>query len=670
MLSFLLVFLTGLQSPVSFPDSVRNAISTTQNDSIKAVLYYDLAKHYYGYEQDTAILYAQTAIQLAERLGLEKIKGNALNIMGVAQLIGSDYEEALKTHLQALKIRKILKDSIGMLESNLNIGNVYYRNGEMGKAAEMYETALVFGIAIKNLRGQSMIYNNLGNYYKDLWSQTQKKEYLEEALNYLHQSLRIKEELKDNNGLVNTLTQLSELSLDDRELAKGYLVRALSIADASQDTENKLAVLHELSNYYLTEKNFALAEDYASQAYRIAKDAGSDFYISLSAEYLVKSALGQNDHKSAYEYLQAKIESDKSLFNDSRQKIREELLIQYESEKKELENHRLTQAQEYLDLSLQRRNELLFGTAIVLGILGALFWNQKKNHHALKLAHFQLEEVHQLATNQHTQIIEQADRLKTTNLELTRANKFRDKIFSVISHDLRAPFSSLHGIIHLWDEKILSEEELFEVMPLIARETNALSLMLNNLLIWAHSQLGSDKVQLTTFDLGELVEESASLLKSQASQKNLDLSHVSKPGMAVYSDRERLSFIVRNILANAIKFTPSEGKITIDYPSNNEIRITDTGTGMPQEMLNKLFSERVNSQKGTEGESGTGIGLMLSRELPRALAPIFWRKVKSEREPRSKYFWGEQRAGIQGLRLESWESSPGSMPLAVKKPRV
>ena len=619
MLSFLLVFLTGLQSPVSFPDSVRNAISTTQNDSIKAVLYYDLAKHYYGYEQDTAILYAQTAIQLAERLGLEKIKGNALNIMGVAQLIGSDYEEALKTHLQALKIREILKDSIGMLESNLNIGNVYYRNGEMGKAAEMYETALVFGIAIKNLRGQSMIYNNLGNYYKDLWSQTQKKEYLEEALNYLHQSLRIKEELKDNNGLVNTLTQLSELSLDDRELAKGYLVRALSIADASQDTENKLAVLHELSNYYLTEKNFALAEDYASQAYRIAKDAGSDFYISLSAEYLVKSALGQNDHKSAYEYLQAKIESDKSLFNDSRQKIREELLIQYESEKKELENHRLTQAQEYLDLSLQRRNELLFGTAIVLGILGALFWNQKKNHHALKLAHFQLEEVHQLATNQHTQIIEQADRLKTTNLELTRANKFRDKIFSVISHDLRAPFSSLHGIIHLWDEKILSEEELFEVMPLIARETNALSLMLNNLLIWAHSQLGSDKVQLTTFDLGELVEESASLLKSQASQKNLDLSHVSKPGMAVYSDRERLSFIVRNILANAIKYTPSEGKVTIEYPNDSEIRITDTGTGMPQEILNKLFSERVSSQKGTEGESGTGIGLMLSREFAESI---------------------------------------------------
>lgn len=81
--------------------------------------------------------------------------------MGVALLIRSDYEDALKTHLQALKIRETLKDSTGMLESNLNIGNVYYRNGEMGKAAEMYEKALVYGLATKNLRGQSLIYNNL-----------------------------------------------------------------------------------------------------------------------------------------------------------------------------------------------------------------------------------------------------------------------------------------------------------------------------------------------------------------------------------------------------------------------------------------------------------------------------------------------------------------------------
>lgn len=133
------VLWTTFQSPQAFPDSIQHLVSKTENDSLKAVLFYDLGKHYYGIDQDTAIFFAKSAIRLAEKLGLEKIKGNALNIMGVAQLIRSDYEDALKTHLQALKIREALKDSTGMLESNLNIGNVYYRNGEMAKAAEMYQ---------------------------------------------------------------------------------------------------------------------------------------------------------------------------------------------------------------------------------------------------------------------------------------------------------------------------------------------------------------------------------------------------------------------------------------------------------------------------------------------------------------------------------------------------
>ena len=257
-----------------------------------------------------------------------------------------------------------------MLESNLNIGNVYYRNGEMGKAAQMYEKALVYGLATNNLRGQSLIYNNLGNYYKDKWAQSQTKEDFDKAMDYLEKSRAIKEELKDDNALVKTLTQLSELNLaDNPEKAKGYLIRALAIAEANQDIENKLSVLLELCNYHLKAKDFGLVREYALQAYRIARDANSHFYVSTTAEYLVESALGQNDYKGAYEYLVIKNEADKALFNDNRQKIREELLIEFETETKELENQRLVQAQKYLDLSIQRRNELLLGTAVLLLVL-------------------------------------------------------------------------------------------------------------------------------------------------------------------------------------------------------------------------------------------------------------------------------------------------------------
>ncbi|GAB3221888.1 tetratricopeptide repeat protein [Algoriphagus aestuariicola] len=619
MLSLFLVLWTSLQTPQSISDSIRNAINFAESDSTKAALYYDLAKHYYGFEQDTAILYAQNAIDLAESLGLQKLQASSLNIMGVALLISSEYERALTSHLEALKIRETLRDSTGMLESNLNIGNVYYRNGEMGKAAEMYEKALVYGLATKNLRGQSMIYNNLGNYHKDRWAQNQSKEDFDQAVEYLQESLKIKEELKDNNGLVKTLTQLSELSIDDPQKAKDYLERALSIAEANQDIENKISVLHELASYHLKSKNFEIAKENALKAYRIAKDAGSHFYVSTAAEYLTEAALGQNDYKSAYEYLLIKNEADRAVFNDNRQKIREELLIQYESEKKELENQRLIQEQEYLDLTIQRRNELLLGTAILFLVLAVLYWLQRKNHKKLQVAHNLLAEAHQLSINQTARIQEQADHLNAANLELSKANKFRDKIFSVISHDLRAPFSSLHSIIQLWDKKILSEEELFEVMPLIAKETNSLSLMLNNLLIWSKSQLGSEEVRFSSFDISDLVAENTDLLLTQLTQKKQQLTIEATPGTKITSDRERLSFIVRNILMNAIKFTPPEGSIKIDYPSPGEIRIQDTGQGMSPEMLSKLFTDRVASQKGTEGEAGTGIGLMLCREFAESI---------------------------------------------------
>lgn len=620
-LLFLIAWTAFQQSPQAFPDSIRKVISETNDDSLKSSLFYDLSKHYYGLDQDTAIFYADNSIQLAEKLGLEKIKANALNIKGVAQLIRSDYEEALKSHLQALKIRESLRDSVGILESNLNIGNVYYRNGEMGKAAQMYEKALVYGLATKNLRGQSLIYNNLANYHKDSWSKNQSKEDFDQALNYLQKSLAIKEELNDQRGLVNTLTQLSELSLaqEDTQKAKAYLDRALAIAEETQDVENKLAVLNELSGFHMNAKDFTRAKDYALKAYTIAKSANSQFFISVTAGILVEASLGLNDYKSAYEYLAEQKIADQVMFNESRQKVREELLIQYETEKKELENQRLIQEQKYLDLSIQRKNEILIGAVLLLGFLGLMIWIQQKNHRKLKQAHEELEEAHQLAKEQTAKIQLQANDLHEINFELTKANQFRDKIFSVISHDLRAPFSSLHSIIKLWDLKMLSEEELREVMPMIARTTHSLSQMLNNLLTWSMEQMDAKEFERSSFDLGELVAENINLLKPQADQKKLELSYEIPSGIELKSDRERLNFILRNILSNAIKFTPAEGKISVDFPNSNEIRISDSGLGMSPEKLSQLFNQRVYSQKGTEGESGTGIGLMLSKEFAESI---------------------------------------------------
>lgn len=105
---------------------------------------------------------------------------------------------------------------------------------------------------------------------------------------------------------------------------------------------------------------------YGMEAFEIARKMDSQFYISLIYEHVINASLAQNDYKKAYEFLKIRKLSDEAVFTEARQKNRDELLIQYETEKKELENKQLIQGQEFLDLSIQRRNELLFGSSLLL----------------------------------------------------------------------------------------------------------------------------------------------------------------------------------------------------------------------------------------------------------------------------------------------------------------
>lgn len=601
----------------SFQDSLRKVLSETNDDSLKASLYYNLSKHYYPFDQDTAILYAENSIDFADKSGTMKMKGNALNIMGVANLIKSDYEAAFAAHLEALKIRESLKDTLGMLESNLNLGNIHYRSGELDMAADLYRKALVY--ASKSLRGQGLLYNNLGSYHRDRWRGEKLRDDYDLAMDYLKKALSIKEQLKDESGMVTTLTQLGELANEEEDYQMGlsFLTRALTISELNKDLENKMSVLTELSSFYLKTNNAAKAMSYGMQAFEIAQKMDSKYYISSISEKVIEASLAHNDFKKAYEYLVIKKDSDEALFNESRQKTRDELLIQYETEKKELENDQLIQGQEFLDLTLRRRNELLIGSSLLLIFFIGMVFIQRNNNRKIKAAHQELEDSHELVTLQNSKIQSQADHLNQTNQELTQANKFRDKIFSVISHDLRAPFSSLQGTIDLWEQKMLNQDEVDEIMSLIARDTYSVSQMLNNLLIWAKTQMGSSEVMLTDFNLKNLVNENAELFIPLLQRKNQKLIHSIPEDVEIHSDRERLNFIIRNILMNAIKFSPEDGKITVEYLDRNqgEIHIKDAGLGMTPKVLSKLFTDRIYSQPGTEGEPGTGIGLMLCKEF-------------------------------------------------------
>ncbi|MCE7053095.1 tetratricopeptide repeat protein [Algoriphagus sp. AGSA1] len=621
MIPHFLVWILPLVVPVqhSQTDSLKMIVAQTDNDSIKATSLLSLSKLYYTFDQDTAILYGKEASLLAKKNGFRKIEANSLNILGVSYLIKAEYENALSTHLEALDIRESIRDTVGLIETTMNLGNIYYRLQELEKAVLQYEKSLALAQLIKHERAMSLLYNNLGSYFLDRWLSYKEKEDFASAKQYLENSKAIKEKLNDTRSLTNTLLQLGELHYESGEKSKGiqFLTEALEIAEETNNIEGKLSSLSTLSDYHRDNNSLAQALEYATEAYELALETKSNYRISIAASKMAHLSALNKDFEKAYEYQRINESSTDSIFNDSRQKIRAELEIQYESEKKELENQKLIKEQELAALALTRKNELLIISVVVAALLVALVWYQRKTNLKLHAAHKELKAINDKVQSQYQQIHEQSEELNSTNLKLKAANDFRDKLFSIISHDLRTPFSSLNASLDLWHSGDLSKNELDYILSTIAIDAQSASSLLSNLLTWARTQMSSDEVKFSEVNLSELIAENQHLLIRQLEQKHLILENNIPTGFIIITDRDRLNFIIRNILSNSIKFTSSGGQIsvTLDPDDSKAILIEDSGVGMNSTQIASLFNKKQYSTTGTHGEQGTGIGLMLCKDF-------------------------------------------------------
>lgn len=630
----LLLLLIWLISPLqtnskSRPDSLKSQLTLLKIDSLRVSTMLELAKYYYAFDQDSALYYTDQVLSITSKNNLLRFRANALNIAGVSLLIKSEFESSLKNHLKALKIREALPDSIGIMESYLNIGNIYYRSGEPTKGATSYKTALSVAEKINHERGMSLLFNNLGSYHLDRWQQGKAQEDLEEASNYLENSRSIKEKLKDSVGLIHTYNLLGDLYLETGEIEKGedLFHKALAISETQQDLESRIALLMRFSNLNQDRKDYREAMRYAKEAYPLAINIGSAFQIKIIAKEISLLSKAMNNYKQAYEFLEIHVANSDSLFNEARQKIRDELFIEFETEKKELENEKLLKEQLLTELSIQRKNEILIVLVILAFTLLLFVITLRRANIKLKLANKEISDSHLKLEAQKSQIQMQSETLTERNLELNKANKFRDKLFSIISHDLRSPFNSLQGSLSLWAEGDLSKQEIDPIVILIKKETLNAYTMLQNLLSWARVQIGSDQLIISLFSLQELVQENIVLFEFEANEKNLLLENHVKEDVFWNTDRDRLNFILRNILKNAIKFTPKGGQIKLLATADCLI-IEDTGIGMTEKQIENLYGTNQYSTSGTEGESGTGIGFMLSRDFAQSIGAKI--KVTSE----------------------------------------
>lgn len=223
------------------------------------------------------------------------------------------------------------------------------------------------------------------------------------------------------------------------------------------------------------------------------------------------------------------------------------------------------------------------------------------------------------------------DQLRIQSADLWTLNKLKDRLFSIISHDLRGPLNSINEIMKMLNEGILTEDEFRSVVPRLSKHIGYTSGLLENLLFWSKSQLQGEVVNPVHFKVSEVADSILPLYESAINEKELRVvNHIDEECM-VYADKDMIQLIIRNLISNAVKFCRRGGNITLSSQSDGNasiISFTDTGIGISESDLKRLFEMDAFTTRGTDNERGTGIGLLLCKDFIKKNKGKIW--VESE----------------------------------------
>ena len=269
------------------------------------------------------------------------------------------------------------------------------------------------------------------------------------------------------------------------------------------------------------------------------------------------------------------------------------------------------------DFEINYANENL-GKFIVEGIPFPKFLNQ---YQAMGRVIGQLLGISIANARKFAIILKQKNQIENYSLELQKSNNSKDKLFSIIAHDLKGPFNSLLGFSNLLTQEIKNEKNknLQEYIHINHKTLNETFNLIENLLSWSQSQLNRIEYNPQSFHLLSNLNEIIPLLTIQAEKKKLALKIDIPEHLMIFGDMNMINTIFRNLISNAIKFTHENGLVLLTARVKNDtiqFDIIDTGVGMTPENVQELFSvENTKSKRGTVGEKGTGLGLLLCKDF-------------------------------------------------------
>jgi signal transduction histidine kinase len=551
---------------------------------------------------DSSLFYLNKSLIIKRQIGDSLSIAKTYNNLGIVYWKCGDIENSFQNYLLALEMREKLKDIKGVILGLNNVSLVYQRLRYYDVAQENSLRALALSDSVSYLHGKEYSMRRLGALYLGLNN-------LKDAEKYINQAVTLLFQEDDKNGIAQIYCDMGKI----QELKKNYssarefFNKSYKLSSEINDQFIKAFAMMNKGRIDIIQEKYSDALRELNKARALASDGHyivilKDISLNQSLAY---KALG--DKENALSYLNEHLMIKDSLLNSTLLGSIGEMKTRYQIEKSK-------ERQLFLQKEVETKSRINILLIISIGILLLSF-------SAIILLYIRQRKLAGLLEHNNSAMASINETLKCKNTELTVANNTKQKLFTIIAHDLKNPFTSILGFAYLIKEtsEKIRNEELASFADSLLISSQKLVSLIANLTGWALLQKDGIRVNPVIFNIYQLTDEIVKTAALNAELKKIEISNEMPQSAEAFADREMIATVIRNILSNAIKFTQKEGRVKISGSAESnffKLTIKDSGVGMTQEKISCILSgDNHISGAGTENEKGTGLGLSVSREF-------------------------------------------------------
>lgn len=544
---------------------------------------------------DSAYYYYQRGYELAKQKNNKQEIAFSLNNLGDYYFKKALYSIALENIMESFNVFEQINNREGMAYTLNDIGEVYLKQQDYVKALEYFERSGKIRLELGDKRGYAKSLFNIASIYKE-----QNK--YEHALSTYFKSYDVSVEANYIKGESYVLGGLADLYFLQGKYLKSLESRykALEIDKRIENKYGEIIGSNKLALVYMKLNALSKAEELLKKAMSEPQYTGHLDQLMVSYDYMTELSVAKKDFKAAYNWQEAFHTLKEQIYGQENLNKIADLQTAFISERKDRENERLK-----IDIEYQKntRNLLILVSILVLAgivLLILRFSSQKK-----------------------------------ANLMLKRLNASKDKLYSIVAHDLKNPLGALLNISDFLktDYEKLNDSERKEIINHLYGASKNIHNQLTDLLLWAHSQKGEFGINKSAVNLSELIDSISSTYKLAAKNKNIILNVYADIDANFTGDKFIIETIVGNFIDNAIKFSPQNSEINITGIRKSdviEISVEDHGRGIPSDILENLFKVDTKiSTLGTNNEKGTGLGLKICKEF----TDLYGGTIETQSEP-------------------------------------